>query len=111
MTKTLTAARLVRVIVRYRRRKDQRALHCQLDDGNVQARFFDADSEADAIGYGDWSAARLIRLMRSMSSTQRIKAIRVSDELERQRLRMTVTVNPTRQPILTTDKNGGLFWL
>jgi len=76
--KRITASRLARVIARYRRRKDQRALHVQIDDGNLDHAFFDDGSIASALSYGDHSGARLLRLMRRMTRTQRIKAVRLS---------------------------------
>lgn len=108
--KRLTAKRLARVILRYQRRKDQQALHCVLDDCNFEHKFFDVESEQDALALRDWSAARLIRLMRSMSRTQRVKAIVIAREEARQREHMEPkTVPPCA--ILTTDGNGNLRWL
>lgn len=103
--KRLTAKRLARVILRYQRRKDQLALHCVLDDCNFEHKFFDVESEQDALALKDWSAARLIRLMRSMSRTQRVKAIVIAREDARQRERMAPKDVPLER-IVTTEADG-----
>lgn len=76
--KRLTAARLARVIARYRAREGNGvggSLHVQLDDWNLDARFFDEESERWCIERKDWSGLRLLRLMRRATRTQRFKAV------------------------------------
>lgn len=108
--KRLTAARLARALTRYQRRKGQQALHCVLDDCNFEHKFFDVESEQYALALKDWSAARLIRLMRSMSRTQRIKAIVIAREEARQRAYMEPKAVPPPR-IVTTEADGSVRFI
>ncbi len=123
--KRLTAARLARVIARYLARKGNEcggSLHVQLDDWNQENKFFDEESERWCIERKDWSGLRLLRLMRKATRTQRLKAtgLAKSDPYEmrpqwdvssKRRKRIVKEPKPSRQPILTTDSDGKLFWL
>lgn len=78
--KRVTAARLARVIARYLRRPGNGAggnLHIVLDNGNTKR----ADlhfCERWASDRGDWSGARLARLMATATPTQWTKAIKLA---------------------------------
>jgi hypothetical protein len=79
-TKTLTVERVAKVLSRYLQRPKNNvggSLHIITDDGNYALRSAQF-CELYATEIGDWSGARLARLLMLCSRTQRIKACRMA---------------------------------